>query len=114
MNIMPIPAELLTDSFTLLIPNSSGGYSRTPIYDVRVVRTNRISDYVSSRVRDSTELTIYFDCENSYPQDVRFSAGQSAEYRGERFELTEVKAFGAEDIHHYKMTAVKTGGKYSG
>lgn len=114
MNIMPIPAELLTDSFILLTPDKSGGYSGTHIYDVRIVRSNRISDYVSTRMRDSTELTIYYDYENSYPFNVQFSAGQLAEYLGERFELTEVKAFGADKIHHYRITAVKTGGEYSG
>lgn len=110
MNIKPIPDMLLGDSFTLQIPSESG-YTEKEIYNVRIVRTNSIGDYVRETPRDNTEITVWYDCENSYPE-AEFSAGMKILYCGETFEITEVKIFRASKPHHIRLKATKIEGEY--
>ena len=111
MTLKPIPTLLLCDSFTLKVPGADG-YSITSVTDVRVVRKSRISDFTTSRTRDETALTIYYDCTNSYPQGLSFSAGMTAVFCGEEFEILEAVLFSGEQPHHWKLTARKTGGEH--
>lgn len=113
MKINPIPDELLGDEFVLITPEKNGGISRTDIYNVRVERTDAVADNISS-ARMSTELSIWFDCENSLPAGAEFPAGARAEYRGEIYELTEVRVLGADTPHHIKIKARKVSGEYTG
>ena len=115
MNIMPIPYELLCDSFVLLSPNESG-FSRTFIDNVRIVKRSVISDYTSTRMRDISELVVYYDCERSTPSGVSFSAGEQAQLDGEQaqldgelYELLKAELFSGECPHHYKLTFRKIG-----
>lgn len=112
MKIMPIPDFLLCDSFVLLVPLKSG-FRRVAVENVRVERTSRISDYSSARMRDTTQITVYFDCEKSLPSDTEFCAGQLAEFDGERYELTEVRLFSADSAHHVRIKADKISGERS-
>ena len=108
MNIMPIPYELLCDSFVLLSPNESG-FSRTFIDNVRIVKRSVISDYTSTRMRDISELVVYYDCERSTPSGVSFYAGEQAQLDGELYELWKAELFSGEYPHHYKLTFRKIG-----
>ncbi len=109
--IKPIPAELLTDCAVLRTP-SENGYEKTDLIDVRIIRTSAITDYTAGRTRDCTELLMYFDCVNSYPQDVIFSAGQTIDYCGESYEITSAELFSGTAPHHYRIRARKTGGEF--
>ena len=113
MNIKPIPDELLGDAVTLYEPTSSG-YRKTEVVNVRVDRTNSVTDFTSAHTRDTTEITIYYDCENSRPSYVDFAAGMQAEYCGERFEIIKVKRYCAVNPHHYTITARKISGQFRG
>ncbi len=110
--ILPIPSELLTDSAVLKTP-SGAGYKTTHLEYVRIIRTSEVTDYTAGRVRDCTEIVMYYDCVNSYPEDVVFSAGQLLEYCGEEYELVKSELFAGEEPHHYRITARKTGGAFS-
>lgn len=110
--VKPIPAELLTDSATLLTPAASG-YTRETLRNVRIVRLSAITDYAAGRARDCTELLMYFDCVNSSPADTEFSAGQSLEYCGEEFEIVSAELFRGEGPHHWRVKARKTGGEFA-
>ena len=110
--VKPIPAELLTDSAALLTPTASG-YSKESISDVRIVRMSGITDYTAGRMRDCTELLMYFDCVNSSPAGTEFTAGQSLEYCGESFEIISAELFAAEDPHHWRVKARKTDGEHT-
>jgi hypothetical protein len=113
ITINPIPDSLLGDSFSLIEPNKNG-FERTEISNVRIDRTSAVSDYSSQRMRDTTELSIIFDCENSLPKYAEFCAGQQAEYCGETFEIVEVKLYSSDKPHHYTLKAKKTGGSFTG
>ena len=110
MNVKPIPDSLLGDSAELLIPNGSG-YDITELDNVRVERTSCVSDYSSQRMRDRTEITVWFDLESSYPADTEFAAGQKLRYLGEEFEVLEARTFIADSPHHVRIkgTLVKRG-----
>ncbi len=105
--VKPIPAELLTDSAVLLTPQDTG-YARKTLENVRIVRISAIADYTAGRVRDCTELLMYFDCVNSSPDGTEFSAGQSLEYCGEEFEIVSAELFRGEGPHHWRVKARKT------
>ena len=109
--LKPIPAELLTDCAVLRTP-AEGDYTDEDIIDVRIVRTNAITDYTAGRTRDCTELVMYFDCESSYPQDVEFAAGQTIVYCEESYEITSVELFSGTAPHHYRIKARKTDGTF--
>ncbi len=109
--IKPIPAELLTECALLLTPTANG-YSEESLTDVRVVRTDKITDFAAERSRDCTGIIMYFDCVNSFPADAEFHAGQSLVYRGETYEITEAELFSGAEPHHYRIKAGKTGGEY--
>ncbi|MCM1165991.1 MAG: minor capsid protein [Lachnospiraceae bacterium] len=113
MNIKPIPDILLGDSFTLLAPNSSGGWSETKIQNVRVERKGAVSDYSSQKARDNTELTVWYDFKSSSPK-ADFAAGMRVLYRGETYEITEQRVYIADKPHHCKFKARKIGGEYNG
>ncbi|MDE6031352.1 MAG: minor capsid protein [Oscillospiraceae bacterium] len=113
MKIMPIPDELLGDAITLFEPTASG-FRETEVVNVRVDRTNSVTDFNSAHTRDTTEITVYYDCENSRPSLMDFSVGMQVEYRGERFEIIKVKRYCAVNPHHYTITARKIGGQFRG
>lgn len=107
MNVKPIPNSLLGDDFYLYVPTESG-WIRRLIENVRIERTSAVSSPTAANTRDISEITIWYDYENSYPYE-DFSAGMRAEYQGESFEITEVKFYRAEELHHCKIKAVKIG-----
>lgn len=113
MNIKPIPNELLGDSFTLLVPAASGGWTEKEIRNVRIERTEAVTEYSSQKQRSNTEITVWFDCVNSSPK-TDFSAGMKARYRGEIFVITEHKVYFAGAPHHCRFKARKVGGEYTG
>lgn len=110
-SVKPIPAELLTDCAVLKTPSASG-YKDVNLIDVRIVRTSGITDYAAGRTRDCTELVMYFDCVNSFPQNTVFSAGQLIEYCGEAYEIIQAELFAGTEPHHYKVKARKTSGEF--
>lgn len=105
MNVKPIPDALLGSELTLLVP-SDAGWTTTHIGNVRVERTGAVSDYSSQKTRDNTEITVWYDCANSYPE-AEFSAGMRVRYRGEVYEITEEKTYCAGAPHHRKFKARK-------
>ncbi len=106
MQFKPIPYDLLTDEITLLSPREDG-YENIEICNVRVVTASRISEYNSVRGRDTSEITVYYDCENSYPSDVDFEAGMLIVYNNTRYEILSAEQVKAETLHHIKITARK-------
>lgn len=110
-SVRPIPLELLTDIAVLRTPSGSG-YTDTDLIDVRIVRTSGITDYTTGRTRDCTEIVMYFDCVNSYPQDTVFAAGQTIMYCGESYEVIQAELFSGTEPHHYRVKARKTGGTF--
>lgn len=113
MNIKPIPNELLGDSFTLLVPSAAGKWTETAIRNVRVERTETITEYSSQKQRDNTEITVWFDYANSSPK-TDFSVGMKVRCRGEIFVITEQKVYSADNPHHCRFKARKIGGEYTG
>lgn len=113
MTIKPIPDELLGDAIILHTP-ASGGFEDTEVWNVRVDRTNTITDFTSAHTRDTTEITIYYDCENSRPKYTDFAVGQQVSYCGERYELLEVKRYCSGEPHHYTIKARKISGFFTG
>lgn len=110
MTVKPIPDILLGDSITLLTP-APGKWNETKINNVRVERTEAVSDYSSQKARDNTELTVWFDYERSSPK-AEFSAGMRISFRGEIYEITESRIYRADAPHHCKFRARKIGGEY--
>ena len=109
-NIRAIPQELLGESFTLIIPNGDG-FDEILVRNVRVKKKSAVSDYSSARMRDVSELVIYYDCANSLPHGLDFTAGMQLEYGGELFEVLEAKLFCGTAPHHRRITARKIGTK---
>lgn len=99
-----IPLKLLNDEITLLVPTVSG-YDAVEIYNVRVQQTSAVREYSSTAVRDISQITVYYDCENSSPQGVEFAAGMLIEFVGRRYEIISAAQFAAESLHHVKITA---------
>lgn len=104
MTIKPLPSVLLCDEITLLTPDGSG-YDSTYVSAVRVVRCSRVSEYSASIVRDSSELTVYYDCRVSSPSGLSFAAGMLIEYDDCRYEIISVQEHCTNTPHHIKMTA---------
>lgn len=99
-----IPMALLNDEITLLVPTVSG-YDAVEIYNVRVQQTSAVREYNSTAVRDISQLTVYYDCENSLPHGVEFAAGMTLSFAGRRYEIISAAQFAAESLHHVKITA---------
>lgn len=110
MTVRPIPDVLLGDSITLLIP-AAGKWNETKISNVRVERSEAVSEYSSHKVRDNTEITVWFDNVKSTPK-ADFSVGMRVNYRGESYEITECRTYFADAPHHCKFKARKLGGEY--
>lgn len=106
MSVRPIPFSLLNDSLTLLVPTEDG-YSEYELSSVRVVRRREISDRAAVNVRDISEITVYYDCVNSCPGDMEFSAGMLLEHDSIRYEIVRAEEFSAEGPHHVRITARK-------
>ena len=102
--IMPVPSELLCDAITLLVPDGSG-YSSVSIDSVRVVFRSKVSEYSSTITRDNSEITVYYDCTNSVPTDVKFAAGMLIEYENEYYEIIIVDVFRTYGPHHIRLKA---------
>ena len=105
LNARPIPDELLGDDITLIVP-AAYGTSRERIYNVRVEKQAAITDYTSSSQRDNTVITVWYDCENSYPK-AEFPVGAKVEYGDEVFEIVESKVYKTDVPHHIKFKARK-------
>lgn len=104
--IRPIHAELLKDSFTLIVPDGNG-FEEYSVRSVRAESTGSISERYSARMTDTSRLTIYYDCANSLPRALEFCAGMRLEYSGELYEILEAKLFCGVSPHHWKLTAAK-------
>ncbi len=100
----PIPMELLADEITLMVPTVDG-YDSTEIYNVRVQKKSAVREYNSTAVRDISEITVYYDCENSSPQGVEFLAGMLIQHDDMRYEILTAEQFSAEQLHHIRITA---------
>ncbi len=99
-----IPLSLLNDEITLMVPTVSG-YDSTEIYNVRVQKTSAVREYSSSELRDISEITVYYDCENSSPQGVEFLAGMLIMHEDMRYEILSAEQFAADRIHHIRVRA---------
>ena len=99
-----IPMELLADEITLMTPTVDG-YDSTEIYNVRVQKKSAVREYNFSAVRDISEITVYYDCENSSPNGVEFLAGMLIVHAGVRYEILTAEQFSAEQLHHIRITA---------
>lgn len=111
MNVRPIPDSLLGDDFYLYEPTERG-WRETLIENVRIERTSAVSSPTADKTHNVSEITIWYDYENSYPS-ADFSAGMRAKYHGEDYKITEVKFFRAEELHHCRIKAVKISGEYT-
>ncbi len=99
-----IPLSLLNDEITLMVPVVDG-YDSTEIYNVRVQKRSAVREYNASAVRDISEITVYYDCENSSPQGVEFLAGMLIVHENMRYEILSAEQFAAEKLHHIRITA---------
>ncbi len=105
MTVKPIPAELLTDSISLLIPHSSG-YSKVSISLVKVLCRREVTDYVSLKERDISGITVYVDMENSIHRNSAFEPGYLIEYDSISYEIYRVEPFSVgEQLHHIRISA---------
>lgn len=102
----PIPLELLADDITLMTPTVDG-YDSTEIYNVRVQKKSAVREYNSAAVRDISEITVYYDCENSSPRGVDFLAGMLIMHDDVRYEILAAEQFAAEQLHHIRIIARK-------
>ncbi len=105
--IRPIPVSLLTDSVLLFTPSVNGEISER-VENVRVIRTSEITDRAAVNARDISELTVYYDCVNSYPRYMEFAAGMFMQYDDIMYEVMKVEEFSAEKLHHLRITARRT------
>ena len=104
MDIRPIPRKLLCDSVLLSVP-AADGYSVTEISSVRVVCGSKLKGYADSSMKEMSELIVYYDCVNSVPADVKFSAGMSLIFHDRRYEILSAEEFSGEGPHHIRITA---------
>ena len=104
MTVRPIPSALLCDELTLLVPDGSG-YDSTEVYAVRVLSKSQVSEYSSTIKRDNSEITVYYDCRESFPQDLEFTAGMLIEYDTKRYEIITAETFCTDSPHHIRITA---------
>lgn len=104
--IRPIPSALLNDCIVLMVP-SEDGYVSHEISSVRVIRSSKVSDYSAVRVRDGSEITVYYDCVASRPTGIEFAAGMLIVYDSVRYELILAEEFKAAAPHHIRLTAKK-------
>ena len=104
--IRPIPSALLNDCVVLMVP-SEGGYVSHDISSVRVVRSSKVSEYSAVKVRDSSVITVYYDCAASKPTGMDFAAGMLIVHDGVRYELISAEEFKAVAPHHIRLTAKK-------
>ena len=102
----PIPMELLADEITLMVPTVDG-YDNIEIYNVRVQKKSAVREYNSTAVRDISEITVYYDCENSSPHGVEFLAGMLIQHDDMRYEILTAEQFSAQQLHHIRITARK-------
>lgn len=107
MTVKPIPNKLLGDEIILQRP-SADGWSDVYIHNVRAERVSSVDDSYSNNPREKTELIVWYDCVNSYPE-TSFEAGMRVKFGGEIFEITKSKVYRAEKPHHCKLTAIKIG-----
>lgn len=107
MIVKPIPNKLLGDEIILQKPTESG-WSDVYIHNVRAERVSSVEDSYSTSPREKTELIVWYDCVNSYPE-ASFEAGMRVKFGGEIFEITKSKVYRAENPHHCKFNAVKIG-----
>lgn len=104
MRVLPIPRGLLREKIKLLVPADSG-YSVQEICSVRVVRTSKVREYNSTVVRDSSEILVYYDCTNSVPAGISFSAGMLILFDDRRYEIISAEEFSGNGPHHIRITA---------
>ncbi len=104
MRVFPIPRGLLRQKITLLVPDESG-YSAQDISSVRVVKTSKVREYNSTVIRDSSEILVYYDCTNSVPVGITFSAGMLILFEDRRYEIISAEEFSGERPHHIRITA---------
>ncbi len=105
IKVKPIPNELLGDDIVLITPTGSGTFSRT-IYNVRVEKTEEITDFVSRVTRDNTEITVWYDFENSYPS-AEFPVAARVKFEGDVYEILESRVFKTDSPHHIRFKARK-------
>ncbi len=106
MNVKPIPDRLLGDMIVLIAPTLTG-FTETPIQNVRVERSESISQGFAENKKCSVEITVWVDRQNSTWAE--FPTGARVSYGNEIFEIVESKIYHAGEPHHCKFTARKTG-----
>lgn len=99
-----IPLSLLNDEITLMTPTVDG-YDSIEVYNVRVQKKSAVREHNSSAVRDISEITVYYDCENSHPLGVEFLAGMLIMHEDMRYEILSAEQFAAEKLHHIRIIA---------
>jgi len=104
--LRPIPLELLTDSAVLGTPTEAGRSSEE-LDNVRIIKTGILTEYISGKEKDYTQIVMYFDCVNSSPADTEFFAGQTLSCGSEEYEIIKTELFAGEAPHHWRITARK-------
>lgn len=107
MIVRPIPNSLLGDEIILQKPTESG-WSDVYVHNVRAERVSSVEGGISQNPYEKTELTVWYDCVNSYPK-VSFSVGMRVVFGKEIFEIKKSRVYRAQNPHHCKFTAVKIG-----
>lgn len=125
MNVKPIPRRLLNDRIILVLP-SARGFSEQILNGVRVERSAKLANGENgsaNNTRCSDEITVWVDYRNSSWSDLKepikeceagtpsavFPVGATVLYKNELFEIFESKVYKAEEPHHCKFKAGKTG-----
>lgn len=104
MEVKPIPAALLCDSVTLILP-SEDGEEQTELCGVRVIPRQSAERRSDRGIHVSSFVTVYYDCENSSPAGVEPVCGQWLLFGEKRYEITKVEEFGLSRRHHLRITA---------
>ncbi|MCL2698540.1 MAG: minor capsid protein [Oscillospiraceae bacterium] len=115
-----IPKALLPHNIVLLVPKTTAEYidgasaptifnddfSEIAIHNVRFEQNEKVRQTKSgdSRTRGAR---VYYDCVNSFPQDVKFTTEQLLVFAGQTYKIEAVRAVvAAEKIHHYRIEVI--------
>ena len=108
----PIPKEVLIHSCVLNNYSEEGAYgerkliSRTVLSNVRISVYGRAERDIRSRNVKRCGV-LYFDCQNSSPEDAEFMGENfigTISFNGEEYEITSVKYFYCGDeLHHLEV-----------
>ena len=79
---------------------------------VEYVRMEPSSKIIRDKNNAEIQLsaTLFYDCRNSYPRDVKFEKANIVSFNGEKYRIETIEPlYDRKRLHHYEMGLVKGG-----